>query len=274
MKQSTISNIGNDRYYRCHCYNSHMCCRCYMALLDSHMRLVADLPGNSNLDRYTDLASHRVADLPGNWVRSLGGNLVASPLGLGMALGSRLGSMSNVSNRSISFSLPLAIAIAIAIVVVSLLLILVPVLPGLPQTLVEVLPGLLLVLVVVLPALSLLLPEVLDVLPLFLVVIVSLSRVGLPLGNSNTMSSNTNSMSRNDLSVMANNSRAVVHLLGDLLAHLSDHILTLLHMCCIHHCVYFCVTYLVCFCVAGSVQSSFINCVTNSLALGITMSTA
>merc|ERR1712098_788956 len=175
-----------------------------MALLDSNMGLVADRARHLNLDRYTDLASHRVADLPGNWSRGLLGNLVALPLGFGLALRTSgvMGNSSIVGSISIgisfSISFPLAIAVAIVAIVVSLLLILVPVLPQLPNVLVEVLP-----------ALSLLLPEVLDVLPLSLVVIVIFTRAGRPLAKGMTM---------------ANNSRAAMHLLGDLLAHLGHHI--------------------------------------------------
>merc|ERR1712098_761457 len=206
-----------------------------MALLDSNMGLVADRARHLNLNRYTDLASHRVADLPGNWSRGLLGNLVALPLGFGLALRTSgvMGNSSIVGSISIgisfSISFPLAIAVAIVAIVVSLLLILVP----------------------VLPALSLLLPEVLDVLPLSLVVIVIFTRAGRPLAKGMTMSSNSNTMTMGmDGAAMANNSRAAMHLLGDLLAHLGHHILAILHMCGLHHCVYFCVTHLICLSVA------------------------
>jgi len=231
-----------------------------MALLDSDMGLVADRARHLNLNRYTDLASHRVADLPGNWSRGLLGNLVALPLGFGLALRTSgvMGNSSIVGSISIgisfSISFPLAIAVAIVAIVVSLLLILVPVLPQLPDVLVEVLLALLLLLVVVLPALSLLLPEVLDVLPLSLVVIVIFTRAGRPLAKGMTMSSNSNTMTMGmDGAAMANNSRAAMHLLGDLLAHLGHHVLAILHMCGLHHCVYFCATHLISLCVASCV---------------------
>merc|ERR1711962_135254 len=229
-----------------------------MALLDSDMGLVADRARHLNLNRYTDLASHRVAHLPGNWSRGLLGNLVALPLGFGWALRTSgvMGNSSIVGSISIGISLsisfPLAIAVAIVAIVVSLLLILVAVLPQLPDVLVEVLLALLLLLVVVLPALSLLLPEVLDVLPLSLVIVVIFSRAGRPLAKGMTMSSNSNTMGM-DGAAMANNSRAAMHLLGDLLAHLGHHILAILHMCGLHHCVYFCATHLISLCVASRV---------------------
>merc|ERR1711962_1407589 len=160
------------------------------------MGLVADRARHLNLNRYTDLASHRVAHLPGNWSRGLLGNLVALPLGFGLALRTSgvMGNSSIVGSISIGISLsisfPLAIAVAIVAIVVSLLLIL----------------------VVVLPALSLLLPEVLDVLPLSLVVIVIFTRAGRPLAKGMTMSSNSNTMTMGmDGAAMANNSRAAMH---------------------------------------------------------------
>merc|ERR1719334_239537 len=58
---------------------------------------------------------------------------------------------------------------------------------------------------------------------------------------------------------MANNSRAAMHLLGDLLAHLGHHVLALLHMCGLHHCVHLCLTHLVCFCVTLVLYCSVVN---------------
>merc|ERR1719153_1134230 len=89
----------------------------YMSMVNGDMSLVADLSGHPNLDRDTDLASHRVTHSPGNWVRLLMGDILALSLGLGLTLGSGgvVGCSSIPCSISISISISFSISISISL---------------------------------------------------------------------------------------------------------------------------------------------------------------
>merc|ERR1712098_149965 len=142
-----------------------------VGLRDDGSMGLADLPRDGDLDRGTDLAGDRVADLPRHGAGVLDRALAALPLGLGLATGSGVGNMTAMAIGSISLGISISLSLRLGL--------------------------------------------------------------SLPLA----VVTSDMSVSGNNCGAVANNSRAVVHLLGHGGAVLGDHILAVLDVGGLHNSV-------------------------------------